>query len=211
MGPDPAGLAARLAAADLRQAHTEHGRLGDDLDRTEAAARAPATNWLPTPSAAYYQSIYKGDPDAKQPMPTNNIRVLIRTYYPAPGSNTQASILPPPNGSMGATYVFPAIKQPQTPGHAAAKLTHVPATCVRVLLPEVEGRMISSVSWSLDGTPMHGHTVRPSREYATSIALTPGSHHLAAIVAFEASSHTSPRTIRRTVSGCPPAPPLFTG
>jgi hypothetical protein len=75
-------------------------------------AGAPATNWIPTPSTAYYENIYKDDPDATQPMPTNNIRALIRTYYPTPGSNTQASILPPPNGSMGATYVFPAI-QPQ--------------------------------------------------------------------------------------------------
>ena len=73
-------------------------------------AGAPATNWIPTPSTAYYESIYKNDPDATQPMPTN-IRPLIRIYYPTPGSNTQASILPPPNRSMGATYVFPAIQQ----------------------------------------------------------------------------------------------------
>ena len=136
---------------------------------------------------------------------------LIRTYYPTPGSNTQASILPPPNGSMGATYVFPAIQQPQNRSHAAAELTHVPATCVRALLPEVEGKMISSVTWSLDGAPIHGHTVRRSSEYATSIALTPGSHHLSATVTFEASSDTRARTIRRTVSGCPPAPPPVTG
>ena len=71
---------------------------------------APATNWIPTPSAAYYENIYKDDPDATQPMPTS-IRPLIRVYYPTPGSNTQASILPPPNGSMGATYVFPAIQK----------------------------------------------------------------------------------------------------
>ena len=73
-------------------------------------AGAPATNWIPTPSAAYYQSIYQGDPEAKQPMPTN-IRPLIRIYYPTPGSNTQASILPPPNGPLGATYVFPRLQQ----------------------------------------------------------------------------------------------------
>jgi hypothetical protein len=73
-------------------------------------AGAPATNWIPTPSAAYYESIYKDDPDATQPMPTS-IRPLIRIYYPTPGSNTEASILPPPNGSMGATYVFPAIQK----------------------------------------------------------------------------------------------------
>jgi len=74
-------------------------------------AGAPASNWIPTPSSAYYQGIYQDDPDATQPMPTNNIRALIRTYYPTPGSNTEASILPPPNGSMGATYVFPALQK----------------------------------------------------------------------------------------------------
>jgi hypothetical protein len=66
-------------------------------------AGAPATNWLPTPSSAYYAGIYPG-----VSVPTQ-IRPLIRIYYPAPGSNTQASILPPPNGSMGATYVFPGL------------------------------------------------------------------------------------------------------
>ena len=65
---------------------------------------APATNWLPTPSSAYYASIYPG-----VSVPTQ-IRPMIRVYYPTPGSNTQASILPPPNGSMGATYVFPSFQ-----------------------------------------------------------------------------------------------------
>jgi hypothetical protein len=68
-------------------------------------AGAPATNWLPTPSSAYYATLYPG-----VNVPTQ-IRLLMRIYYPAPGSNTQASILPPPNGSMGATYVFPAVQK----------------------------------------------------------------------------------------------------
>jgi hypothetical protein len=38
------------------------------------------------------------------------IRLMMRIYYAAPGSDTQASILPPPNGSMAATYVFPALQ-----------------------------------------------------------------------------------------------------
>jgi Protein of unknown function (DUF1214) len=66
---------------------------------------APATNWLPTPSSAYYATLYPG-----VNVPTQ-VRAMIRIYYPAPGSNTQASILPPPNGSMGATYVFPAMQK----------------------------------------------------------------------------------------------------
>jgi hypothetical protein len=78
-------------------------------------ARAPATNWIPTPSATYYESIYKDDPDPniKQPMPTN-IRPLIRIYYPTPG-NTPPSILPPPNGQLQATYVFPKLEQVNPP------------------------------------------------------------------------------------------------
>jgi hypothetical protein len=68
-------------------------------------AGAPATNWIPTPSTAYYAKIYPG-----VTVPTK-IRPMIRIYYPTPGSNTQASILPPPNGSMGATYVFPALQK----------------------------------------------------------------------------------------------------
>jgi hypothetical protein len=42
---------------------------------------------------------------------STQIRALIRIYCPTPGSNTQASILPPPNGSMQATYVFRAIEK----------------------------------------------------------------------------------------------------
>ena len=76
-------------------------------------AGAPATNWIPTPSAAYYATLYPG-----VTVPTE-IRPLMRIYYPAPGSNTQASILPPPN-AIGpglscalpcATYVFPALER----------------------------------------------------------------------------------------------------
>jgi Protein of unknown function (DUF1214) len=67
---------------------------------------APATNWIPTPSNAYYAGIYPSGTQVPTP-----ILPIIRIYYPAPGSNTQASILPPPNGSMGATYVFPALQQ----------------------------------------------------------------------------------------------------
>ncbi|MBV8945002.1 MAG: DUF1254 domain-containing protein [Solirubrobacterales bacterium] len=76
-------------------------------------AGAPATNWLPTPSSAYYATLYPG---VKVP---TQIRLTIRIYYPAPGSDTQASILPPPNAStlpppiptIDATYVFPALQK----------------------------------------------------------------------------------------------------
>ena len=68
-------------------------------------AGAPATNWIPTPSTAYYATLYPGVSVSTQ------IQPITRIYYPAPGSDTQASILPPPNGSMGATYVYPPLQQ----------------------------------------------------------------------------------------------------
>jgi hypothetical protein len=72
-------------------------------------AGAPATNWIPTPSTAYYTPLYPGIA-----VPTT-IRVMIRVYYPTPGSDREASILPPPrplpppNQSLDATYIFPAL------------------------------------------------------------------------------------------------------
>jgi hypothetical protein len=66
---------------------------------------APATNWIPTPSTSYFQKVYQRDDMSTK------VVLIMRIYYPAPGSNTQASLLPPPNGSMEATYVFPAVQK----------------------------------------------------------------------------------------------------
>jgi Protein of unknown function (DUF1214) len=89
------------------------GKLVEDADGSVTIwlgptkpAGAPATNWIPTPSTAYYESIY-----TRVSAPPMLIRPIMRVYYPTPGSNMQASILPPPNGSMRATYVFPAVQQ----------------------------------------------------------------------------------------------------
>jgi hypothetical protein len=67
---------------------------------------APTTNWIPTPSTAYYDSVYGNNSSV-----STTFVAIIRIYYPAPGSNTQASILPPPQGPLTATYVFPALLQ----------------------------------------------------------------------------------------------------
>ncbi len=66
---------------------------------------APMTNWLPTPSTAYLESVYGA---AGSSMATS-IRPMIRMYYPTPGSDTQASILPPPGGATTTTYVLPQL------------------------------------------------------------------------------------------------------
>ena len=68
---------------------------------------AAATNWIPTPSLASLQQIYGTNAGITAPQ----IRPMLRIYYPTPGSNTEASILPPPNGSMGATWVVPQIQK----------------------------------------------------------------------------------------------------
>jgi hypothetical protein len=48
---------------------------------------APASNWIPTPSSAYYGALYRGvDVSAK-------FQLTLRMYYPTPG-DSPPSILP---------------------------------------------------------------------------------------------------------------------
>jgi hypothetical protein len=70
----------------------------------------PATNWLPTPSKAYLESIY--EPDSLTSMSTY-IEPIIRMYYAQPG-NLPPSILPlPPGGNypngLPSSYLFPPL------------------------------------------------------------------------------------------------------
>jgi hypothetical protein len=65
-------------------------------------AGADPHNWIPTPSSAYYDSVY-GNPNVN-----TDIRLLIRMYYPAPGC-PGPSILP--CGTADASYVFPLVEQ----------------------------------------------------------------------------------------------------
>ena len=70
-------------------------------------AGAPATNWIPTPSLASLQQIYGAGAALTAPQ----VRAMLRIYYPTPGSNTAASILQPPDGSMTATWMIPQLQQ----------------------------------------------------------------------------------------------------
>jgi hypothetical protein len=72
----------------------------------ELPAGAPASNWLPSPSEAYYESVY----GAQAGPFLTEIRPLMRIYYPAAGDNPP-SILPPPHRRKGATYVFPKLEE----------------------------------------------------------------------------------------------------
>lgn len=57
---------------------------------------APASNWIPTPSTAYYESLYPG-----QDIDTT-IRPMLRMYYPTPGDDPP-SILPYGSGDNKLT------------------------------------------------------------------------------------------------------------
>jgi hypothetical protein len=63
---------------------------------------APASNWIPTPSAAYYSTIYPG-----KSMRTK-IQLTLRMYYPSPGS-TPPSILPY-SPTVPYTYIPPVVE-----------------------------------------------------------------------------------------------------
>ena len=67
-------------------------------------AGAPATNWIPTPSKAYYQQVYGRELNTR-------VRPMVRLYYPTPGSDTEPSFLPPPDGSGRSTWIPPAVRQ----------------------------------------------------------------------------------------------------
>lgn len=66
-------------------------------------AGAPAENWIPTPSTAYYDGIY-GDGSGI----STALQVILRSYYPKPG-NQPPSLLPYPAGGLALSYIPPAI------------------------------------------------------------------------------------------------------
>ena len=63
----------------------------------------PATNWIPTPSSAYYNGIYGSSPAI-----STTLQVILRSYYPTPG-NQPPSILPYTAGNLAESYIPPAI------------------------------------------------------------------------------------------------------
>jgi len=68
-------------------------------------AGVPASNWIPTPSKAYYDSLY-GSGSAV----STTIEAYIRMYDPQPGDKPP-SILPDPTTGQSTTYVLPPIVQ----------------------------------------------------------------------------------------------------
>jgi hypothetical protein len=89
----------QLDAGDLALNHD--GSLTLWLSPTRPAGVA-ATNWIPTPSTAYYRALY--GPKANV---STSIQAMIRMYYPMPGDQPP-SILPY-DGNTSTTYVLPPL------------------------------------------------------------------------------------------------------
>jgi hypothetical protein len=95
---------------------------------------------------------------------------------------------------------------------ASASLTGIPAKCTSTPLDvRVKGNQISSVTWSLDTNKIPGRRVQAGTLYGASISIPPGRHTLTVKVKFVASAHAPAHMVHRTVLGCSPGPPLFTG
>ncbi len=63
----------------------------------------PAKNWIPTPSTAYYDSLYGANSGI-----STALQVIMRSYYPTPG-NQPPSLLPYKAGGLPQSYIPPAI------------------------------------------------------------------------------------------------------
>jgi hypothetical protein len=68
-------------------------------------AGTPASNWIPTPSTAYFNSIYPGQ------TVSTNLQIILRIYYPTPGDDPP-SILPYKSGStrLPESYIPPNLE-----------------------------------------------------------------------------------------------------
>ncbi len=67
---------------------------------------APASNWIPTPSTAYYSTIYP------KTQVSTAFQLTLRMYYPTPG-NEPPSILPCTQGCgtvLPESYIPPALE-----------------------------------------------------------------------------------------------------
>src|SRR5262249_11702060 len=73
-------------------------------------AGATASNWIPTPSTAYFQTIYPGQTVSTQ------LQIILRMYYPTPG-NDPPSILPYQSGStqLPESYIPPVLQLVSAP------------------------------------------------------------------------------------------------
>lgn len=84
-------------------------------------AGAAASNWIPTPNTAYYQSVYGPSSNV-----STGIQAMIRMYYPTPGDQPP-SILPL-NSEVSTTYVLPSLVTVNTSGGGGSSSDTTPST-----------------------------------------------------------------------------------
>ena len=97
--------------SQLGSSELEDGRLKKNSDGSltiwlapQLPAGVPATNWIPTPSTAYYDGLYGAGSGI-----STQLQVILRSYYPSPG-NEPPSMLPYTIGTpMAQTYIPPAV------------------------------------------------------------------------------------------------------
>lgn len=96
--------------------------------------------------------------------------------------------------------------------HGKARLSGAPSACtLRPVTLRVTGSRISSVKWTLDGKSIGGKTVKRGKKYSARFSVSSGKHSATARVTFKKSSQTKARTFHRTITGCAPVLPKFTG
>jgi hypothetical protein len=114
-GPLTYGLVKPVA--QLGSAQLSAGQLTTNADGSltlwfgpSLPAGAPASNWIPTPSTAYFNTIYPNQP-TNEPVSTA-LQIILRMYYPTPG-NDPPSILPYQSGStrLPESYIPPVLQQ----------------------------------------------------------------------------------------------------
>ncbi len=129
------------------------------------------------------------------------------TFVPVtPGPSTSYNGLTGVSCTTAVTcHTAPVDAQPvPPPTPSAATLAGMPAACVAApFTARVTGKGLASVRWWLDGRPTHGRTIRRGTRYTAAFALSPGAHQLVARVTFAPSARARPRTLRRTIRGCP--------
>jgi hypothetical protein len=99
--------------AQLGSAQLVAGQLAKNADGSltlwlgpSLPAGVSASNWIPTPSTAYFQTIYPNQ------TVSTALQIVIRMYYPTPG-NEPPSILPYQAGSnsLPESYIPPVLTQ----------------------------------------------------------------------------------------------------
>lgn len=96
--------------SQLGSSELEDGKLEKNPDGSLTIWLSPSlpagvnpANWIPTPSTAYYDSIYGANSGVSTAM-----QVILRSYYPTPG-NQPPSLLPYPAGNLAESYIPPEL------------------------------------------------------------------------------------------------------